>query len=266
MDIYLVNPTSRPYTIEANPSLSLCSPSLGSDRKSVTYDINVLESYYYVRQNKTIDRLLPYINKFLLDSGAFTFLSNSETSKPDWDRYIEEYADYINSRGIKLFFELDIDRVVGLREVERLRAKLERLTGLRPIPVWHKNRGKEYWLRMIKEYPYVALGGIAIQEIRRNRFETFFPWFINTAHESDVKIHGLGYTSLSGLRRYHFDSVDSTAWIHGNRGGYLYRFNAQKGEMDKINPPEGKRLSSKAAALHNFNEWVKFMQYAKKRM
>lgn len=263
MDIFLVNPATRPYTIEANPSLPLCS---SPDRHPVPYDISVLESYYYAKTNKTVDRLLPRIDKFLLDSGAFTFLCNSGLTTLSWDRYIEEYADYINSRGIKLFFELDIDRVVGLHEVERLRDKLERLTGLRPIPVWHKNRGREYWLRMCREYPYIALGGIAIQEIRRDKFEAAFPWFINTAHEYGVKIHGLGYTSIPGLRRYHFDSVDSTAWLHGNRGGYLYRFDTATGDMEKINPPEGKRLSPRAAALHNWNEWVKFSRYAKKHL
>ena len=228
------------------------------------YDVNILESFYYARDNKVIDRLLPHINNFLLDSGAFTFMNNSGLSSIDWDKYIEEYAEYIKSRKVKLFFELDIDSVVGLSEVERLRKRLESLTGLKPIPVWHRSRGKDYFIKMCESYPYVAIGGIVTQEIKRDRYEKLFPWFIETAHTHGSKIHALGYTGR--LKYYRFDSVDSTAWLYGNRGGFIYRFDRHKGELIKIDPPIGKRLSSSRAALHNFNEWVKYCQWAKRNL
>lgn len=222
----------------------------------------ILESYFHCRDNKHVPRLLPHLGGFLLDSGAFTFLQGNKSV--DWDKYTEEYAEWINRYNISLFFELDIDPIVGLREVERLRAKLERLTGKQSIPVWHKNRGKDYYIGMAKDYPYIALGGIAIKEIPREKFEKAFPWFIDKAHENGAKLHGLGYTSLEGLHKYHFDSVDSTAWLYGNRGGYLYIFNAKKGTMDKIDAPKGTRLKSQDAARHNFTEWLKFQEYAKR--
>lgn len=222
----------------------------------------ILESFFYARDNQTIQRLIPYLGGFLLDSGAFSFLQGK--TRTDWDKYTEDYADFINRFGIELFFELDIDSIIGINEVERLRAKLERLTGKQPIPVWHKGRGKDYFLGMVKDYPYVALGGIAIKEIPLNIFEKAFPWFINKAHENGAKIHGLGYTSITGIHKYHFDSVDSTAWLYGNRGGYLYKFNPRTGEMDKIDTPKGFRLKSQDAARWNFNEWVKFQKYAER--
>lgn len=228
-----------------------------------TYDINILESYYYARTNKTVDRLIPYIGNFLLDSGAFTFMSNSKLVV-DWDAYTEEYADYIKSRSINKFFELDIDSIVGLSEVERLRAKLENLTGKSPIPVWHFSRGKAYFEKMCERYPYVSIGGIVTQEIKREKYETLFPWFISTAHRHGCKIHGLGYTGK--LKKYRFDSVDSTAWLYGNRGGYLYKFDARHGEMGKVDAPVGMRLRSSQAALYNFNEWVKYCQWAKRNL
>lgn len=226
-------------------------------------DINILESYYYARTNKVVDRLIPSIGNFLLDSGAFTFMSNSSLAV-DWDAYTEEYADYIKSRGIDKFFELDIDSIVGLQEVERLRAKLEGLTGKPPIPVWHLSRGKSYFEKMCERYPYVAIGGIVTQEVKREKYETLFPWFISTAHKYGRKIHGLGYTGK--LKKYRFDSVDSTAWLYGNRGGYLYKFDSRTGEMNKIDAPSGKRLKSASAALYNFNEWVKYCQWAKRNL
>lgn len=222
----------------------------------------ILESFFYARDNQVIQKLIPFLGGFLLDSGAFSFMQGK--SAVDWDKYIEDYAAFINRFKIDLFFELDIDSVVGLQEVERLRIKLEKLTGKKPIPVWHKNRGKDYFLKMVKRYKYVALGGIVSQEIPRNIYERAFPWFIHEAHKAGAKIHGLGYTSIEGIKRYHFDSVDSTAWLYGNRGGYLYQFNARNGSFNKIMAPEGHRLSSQEAARWNFNEWIKFQQYAEK--
>lgn len=227
----------------------------------------ILESFYYCRKNDVIAKLLPLLGGFLLDSGAFTFMQGNG-GKCDWDRYTEEYAEWINAHKIDLFFELDIDSIVGLREVERLRAKLEHLTGKQPIPVWHINRGKEYFLQqMCGNYPYVALGGIVGAKkgaAAYKQYQAAFPWFIQKAHEAGVKIHGLGFTGISGLKKYHFDSVDSTAWLYGNRGGYLYKFNPRTGDMDKIDAPGGHRLKSQDAAIWNFNEWIKLQEYARK--
>ena len=226
-------------------------------------EINILESFYYLRKNKEFMPIIPYLGTFLLDSGAFTFIQGSSKEACDWDRYVEEYANFINQYDINLFFELDIDKIVGLSKVEKLREKLEFLTKKKPIPVWHLNQGKEYFVDMCKEYPYVALGGIAIKEIPLKIYKNVFPWFIDIAHRYKAKIHGLGYTVVSDLKRYHFDSVDSTAWLYGNRGGYIYKFNPDTGLMEQISKA-GCRLKTKEAAAHNLNEWIKFSKYADK--
>lgn len=237
----------------------------GNKADADKYDFSnlfILESFYYLRENNTYPNLIPLFGSFLLDSGAFSFLQDNNKGNIDWDAYIVEYANFINKYDIKLFFELDIDSIVGLKEVERLRTKLELLTGKKPIPVWHKNRGKDYFVEMCKNYPYVALGGVVIKEIPIDKYEKAFPWFIKTAHKYGCKIHGLGYTRIKNLHKYHFDSVDSTAWLYGNRGGYLYKFNPKQGLIDKIQTGAGQRLKCREAALHNFNEWVKFQRYA----
>ena len=224
-------------------------------------EMSILESFYYLRKNEEFMALAKHFGSFLLDSGAFTFMTGAHKRAINWDEYVEDYARFINKHDIKLFFELDIDSVVGLQEVERLREKLEALTGKKPIPVWHKNRGKEYFIKMCENYPYVALGGIVTKEIPRQKYEKGFPWFIKTAHLHRCKIHGLGYTTILNLPKYHFDSVDSTAWLYGNRGGYLYKFNPSKGTMDQLKA-DNARLKSREGAVNNFREWVKLCKYA----
>lgn len=245
----------KEYLVDINSSIS--------EGVDALKEINILESFYYLRKNEEFMLLVKQFGSFLLDSGAFTFLSGSHKGECDWDKYVEDYASFINRHDVKFFFELDIDSVVGLTEVERLRKKLEYLTNKKCIPVWHKNRGKEYFIKMCKEYPYVGLGGIAIKEIPRNVYEKAFPWFINEAHKHGAKIHGLGYTSVANLKKYRFDSVDSTAWLYGNRGGYLYKFNPHTGLMQQLSK-DGCRLKAREGAVNNFKEWVKFSKYAKK--
>ena len=229
--------------------------------KISTKDVNVLESYFYLRKQDWMFPLIKEFNNFLLDSGAFTFISQTKNHKINWDNYIEEYADFINKNNIKLFFELDIDSIIGIKEVERLRDKLEKLTNKKCIPVWHISRGHDYWLKMIKEYNYVAIGGIAIKEIKQKHYP-IFKQLIKEAHIEDCKVHGLGFTNLKGLTKYKFDSVDSTSWLSGNRFGSVYKFNGTT--MVKIDKQKGQRIKNKETAMNNFIEWVKFCKYAEK--
>lgn len=250
------------YLAGNNGKKKICEQNL-YDSSIKLGDLNILETFYYLRNNEDMIRMIPYFNSFLLDSGAFTFMQGNYDGEINWDRYIEEYGEFIKKYDIKLFFELDIDSLVGISEVERLRDKLQDITGKPPIPVWHKNRGKEYFIQMCKKYPYVALGGMAgAGDKNRKLYEKLFPWFIATAHKYGAKIHGLGYTSVAKLKIFRFDSVDSTAWLYGNRAGWLDKFNPNTGLMEKVTVLPNKKLKSKEAAINNFIQWAKFAKYA----
>lgn len=225
-------------------------------------DVAILESYYYA--DEWTEKTIPLLKNFLLDSGAFTFMSNAKKGNIDWKKYIDGYVDFINRNSVKHFFELDIDCIVGYENVLKIRQYIEEKTGKKCIPVWHKSRGKEEFLKMCDEYDYVAIGGIVSKEITQNEYP-YFTWFINEAHKRGTKIHGLGFTNLKGLEKYKFDSVDSTSWMAGNRFGSVYFFNGKT--VVKYDKKQGQRLAdSKAVAVHNFNEWVKFQKYAEKNL
>lgn len=221
----------------------------------------LLGSFYTLKKNKDLERIKK-INKkqFLLDSGAFTFM-NSYKGKVDWDKYIEEYANFINQYDIEYFFELDIDSIVGIKEVERLRKKLEILSERKCIPVWHKSRGLEYWKKMCKEYDYIAIGGIVINEIKKTDYKMFIP-LLKIAKENNCKVHGLGFTVTRELNKYHFYSVDSTNWLSGARFGQLHKFNGKYIESKSFKNRRAKDY--KKINKHNLGQWILFQNYADK--
>ena len=235
-----------------------CENYLQKELNLVPY---LLESFYTLKKTKKL-KIIKNIKKekFLLDSGAFTFM-NSYKGKINWDKYIEDYANFINEYDIKYFFELDIDNIIGIKEVERLRNKLEILSGKKCIPVWHKSRGLEYWKKTCKEYDYIAIGGIVTKEIKATEYDIFIP-LLKIAKENNCKVHGLGFTRVPLLKKYHFYSVDSTAWLSGSRFGTLHQFNNKRIESKKI---KGKRIKDyKEINKFNLEQWIKFQNYADK--
>lgn len=187
MELYIAGTLSRPYVYKKAMEVFLADEHAVKNGKDADWEgLNILETYYYLQNNKEFPRLIGNFQNFLLDSGAFTFMSGAGVV--DFDKYVEGYAAFIKKWDVKNFFELDIDSVVGIKEVKRLREKLERLSGRKPIPVWHKSRGKEYFVEMYKNYPYVAIGGIVTKEIPINKYEKLFPWFVKTELEERLEI------------------------------------------------------------------------------
>ncbi len=234
-----------------------------SDKKFLGKVLNqipyILESFYYVQEWQL--PLIKNAKMFLLDSGAFTFMNSEKDKKIDWDAYIERYAKFINDNNIEYFFELDIDVVVGIDEVIRLRNKLEKLTNKKCIPVWHKSRGINSWKEICKNYNYVAIGGIVAGEITKEEYKYFTP-LLKIAKEYGTKVHALGFTSTKELNRYNFYSVDSTSWKSGSRFGQVNKFT---GKYIKTQQYKDKRVKDyKALDNYNLKEWIKMVDYADK--
>ena len=193
---------------------------------------------------------------FLLDSGAFSFLKG--TASVDWDDYARRYAEYIVEHGITQFFELDIDPIVGLKKVEKIRAMLERVTGIQPIPVWHRSRGKDYYLGMVRDYPYVALGGIALKTWPK-KYHWAFPWFVSMAHEHGTQVHALGY-SASKVTQYGFDSFDSATWLRGSMAATTFFFSGSS-MLTRPKPDGTKLIDSRQIDRHNLAHWIAYQRY-----
>jgi len=215
----------------------------------------VLESFYYVADWHV--KMMRRWKGFLLDSGAFSFMTGT-AGKTDFEDYTRRYAEFVGKHDIEYFFELDIDAVVGLAEVERLRGILERETGRRCIPVWHKSRGKQYFLDMCKEYAYVAIGGLVVKDIRPEEY-VYLKWFTAQARKRGVRVHGLGFTGKDA-ETYGFYSVDSTSWLSGARFGHLYRFDGRR--IVEVKKSNTLRLADyRKGDRHNISQWILYQKF-----
>ena len=225
--------------------------------KESTENIYILSSYIN-HQNGECPKYMKQ-DRHILDSGAYSAM-NGTLKNIDWDKYVENYADFIAKNNIKHFIEMDIDSVVGLEKVEQLREKLEKITKKKCIPVWHRSRGEKYFLQMIKNYDYVALGGFAINEWKKKDYK-YINWFLEKAKENNCKIHGLGITGIDVLKKYKFYSVDSTSWLAGSKYGEVCMF--RNGFPVRIKKKLNKRVKDyKDLNLYNFKQWIKFQKYA----
>lgn len=142
-----------------------------------------LESFYYFKPEQK--KFLKKWDMFFLDSGAFTFMQRCKNNV-NWLSYINKYIQFINDNDIEYFFELDIDSIVGYEKVKEYRNIIECKTGKKCIPVFHKSRGLEEYMNLCENYDYIAIGGIASKEIKRNDYPVFKE-LINIAHKKNAR-------------------------------------------------------------------------------
>lgn len=220
----------------------------------------VLETFF--AGEKTCLKVLQKVGveNFLLDSGAFSFMSGAECSEQTIEEYCNRYIKFIKDNNIKYFFELDVDTIFGIDFVEKLRKKIEQETGKKPIPVWHKGRGVEYWKKMCEQYDYVAIGGLVFH-VKKSEYE-LIKKMVLYARQRGVKVHGLGFTKTDLLDDYKFYSVDSTSYKMSAIRGQLFQFFDGKRIIQRpLQKDKNKKADLKKLAVHNANEWVKYQRY-----
>ena len=87
--------------------------------------------------------------------------------------------------------------------------------GLRPIPVFHYGEDFKWLRKYVDNYDYIGIGGVAggitlqqfVVSLGNRAFE-----YIAKANPR-IKVHGFAVTSYNLMRRYSWNSVDSTTWL-----------------------------------------------------
>ena len=166
-------------------------------------------------------------DSIMIDSGAYSYMSGvlKERGKK-MDKYVKEYGNWLkeNNDIYEHFFEMDVDSITGIQKVEEYRDYLEKCAGKQSIPVWHDIRGLNYWKKMVKNYKYIAIGGIVSGEYDYKSLGQRLATMIEYAHSYNCKVHVLGYTQLKYLPYINTDSIDSSSWLGGSKYGHLYLY------------------------------------------
>jgi len=180
-----------------------------------------LMSYYYIKGKYNLAcEVRDKSELILIDSGAHSF---QKGKKVDWDKYTQEYANFIKKfdrENVLGYFEMDVDNIIGYDNVLRLRKVLEKVSD-KIIPVWHKNRGINEFKKMCHDYSgkIVAITGFKNEDIKDDQYLMFLKY----ARSCSCQVHCLGMTRKQILDKIPFDYVDSSSWrqngIYGNIAG-----------------------------------------------
>lgn len=153
-----------------------------------------------------------------LDSGAFSaFTKGISINIQDYIKFIKD-----NREGITLYANLD---VIGDAEGTWRNQQIMEEAGLIPLPCFHLGEEWLYLERYVKEYDYIALGGVA-QAKNKDSLMSWLDKCWEIICDKDgwpkTRVHGFAVTSLGIMFRYPWFSVDSTSWVLTGRFGSIY--------------------------------------------
>lgn len=214
-----------------------------------------LISYFYAQKKPALcQRIIQKSKLIMIDSGAHTFQKGK--TKLDWEEYTESYARFIRANEcdkIVGYFEMDVDKVIGLERVIKLRRRLEQETD-KIIPVWHKGRGIEDFYRMCEEYSgrVIAITGFKNEDIKDHQYAQF----LKIAWQHNCRVHCLGMTRQDVLKKVPFDYVDSSSWSQGVLYG---RLNGRK----LVNPQnkDARQIMRRRQWTQAYKEAMKMQEY-----
>lgn len=199
-------------------------------------------------------------DRFFLDSGAYLLQKKHDLTLSDLYEHTDRYINHIVTNGIKYFAEMDVENIVGMREVEKLRQRIETQTGAQTIPVWHTQRGIDYWKRMVSDYDYIALGDLTVANVVS--YLPIYRKMVDYANAHGTKVHGLGFTRTDHLPTIDFYSVDSASWTRGGAYGAKHRFAGDKMISEPVILESTQRTRFGELTRSNFAEWCKYQRWA----
>ena len=229
---------------------------------SVGKRFNRLDSFFYVRKSKYHWEHANTYQRYMLDSGAYTFIMSQRKVKIDIDSFTDEYIDFVKAKQVDHFFEMDVDSVFGYDKVKQLRNRIESQVGRPTIPVFHMNRGLEDWKAMCRDYDYISIG-VAGKDFALNDARAFNA-FVESAAEFGTKVHGLGISGNRAVQHVRFYSIDSSSWTTGNQFKFLWHFDGRSIRTQRP-PAKSKIANQELLARYNFREWLKFATYLEGR-
>ncbi len=218
-------------------------------------EFSSLLTYYYLKSAaKTMAerarilrnyRELSKGNWVLIDSGVFSFktrfglrptnrplnadglaalIERGKKMLPEFERYVDEYADFLvaSEDAWDYAFDFDADQFLGPDITDALHERLMKRCGLprsRIIKVYHVARPnvKEWWSQLCAnpDYKFLAIEGGGIHA----RSPHFYRPLIDEAHRNNKLVHVLAATSPTFIKSVPIDTCDSSSHLVGGKFG-----------------------------------------------
>jgi hypothetical protein len=178
---------------------------------------HILESFWYLRKGNGLEKLRRDGARIFVDSGAFSAAAqNVQIDLDEYCRFIAQNPDIIATvNGMPMVSVLDVigDPVATFNNQRRMEAQ-----GVKPLPCFHMGEPEGFLADYVGEYPYVALGGMAADDVSTEKLiEWLDPIFerhlLDGSGNLRCRVHAFGMTSLDLMSRYPWTSVDSTSWV-----------------------------------------------------
>lgn len=184
--------------------------------------------------------------RFFLDSGAFTAFSQGKQVD------IQAYAAFIKHHGRHITVAANLD-VIGSWEGTKANQRQLEAMGCEVLPVFHHGEPWEVLEQYVKEYRYLALGGLV--PIAKDRAK--MTYFLNKAFSiirDKTLIHGFGVNATWAWRAYPFYSVDATSWLSGPRHRTAIEWNGESMNQSRKNGGKERSLNRLKAATSHYKD------------
>ena len=183
-------------------------------RRSITHH---LESYHYIKAERSVRKIREDGIKVFLDSGAFSAFSLGATID------IGAYADYIKTNIDIIDHASVLDAIGDPVGTFHNQKELERL-GCEVLPCYHYGEPEDLCEYYVRNYEYITLGGMV--PIPNSKLEPWLDHIWDTVlTDKDgyarTKVHGFGQTSSRLMVKYPWYSVDSSSWVQIARTGNI---------------------------------------------
>lgn len=199
----------------------------------LVYDMGIrdfLMSYHYIQKKKLdVEKYKSLGVKFLIDSGAYTYMSNldyQDWTIEQWEKHIERYLRWAerNKDIIYAIANLDLEMLVGVEQVriwnEKYFEPFMLRTGIPVCFIWHTINGDEGWEYYCQRYPYIGFSWVSDTEGVDLDFN-FGNKMLKIAEKYGAVCHGMGMTRTSLLPKLPFFTSDSTTWMVGVQYGEI---------------------------------------------
>ena len=193
-------------------------------QRTVAGEGNLLESFHYIKRQRSVDMIRRDGKQVFLDSGAFSAWSlGAKMDMVGYCDYIKRNEDIIRKDNGSILASV-MDAIGDAQGTYENQLAMEAM-GVRPLPCYHFGEDPRYLEYYIKNYDYITIGGMVSQSTPVLKIwldDIWEKYLTDGSGRAKIKVHGFGLTTPLLMRRYPFFSVDSSSWVQTARiGGML---------------------------------------------